>query len=260
MLSGLLYPSSGEIVVAGFVPWKREHAYLRSISMVMGNKSQLNWDIPAKDSFLVLGEIYHVPAGELKRSIDELVDLLDGHELLIKPARNLSLGERMKCELIAALLYRPKVLFLDEPTLGLDIHIQKRLRQFIGEYNRRSGATVILTSHYMADIEALCPRIIMINRGHIIYDGSLQTLARQVAPYKILRFVLSDEQKESTIIFPADVDVVEHEASSWTLQVRQSEVPAVAAYLLKSLPIVDFAVEDPPVEFVIDQVYQGKVL
>ena len=166
----------------------------------------------------------------------------------------------MKCELVAALLYKPKVLFLDEPTLGLDIHIQKRLRQFIAAYNRRTGATIILTSHYMADIEALCSRIIMINRGCIIYDGNLQALARQVAPYKVLRFMLNDEQKEKDIIFPIKVEVVEHEASSWTLQVRQSEVAAIATYLLNNLPITDLAIEEPPIESVIDQIYQGKVL
>ncbi len=260
MLSGLLYPTSGELSVVGFVPWKRQHEYLRRISMVMGNKSQINWDTPAKDSFLVLGEIYHVPIKALERTIDELADLLDIHALLTKPARNLSLGERMKCELVAALLYRPQVLFLDEPTLGLDISIQKRLRQFIAEYNRCSGATIILTSHYMADIEALCPRIIMINQGCIIYDGNLQVLARQVAPYKILRFVLHDEQREKDILFPPNVEIVVHEAPSWVIQVRQSEVPAVATYLLSSFSIVDLTIEEAPIESVIDQIYQGRAL
>ncbi|HLZ63073.1 MAG TPA: ATP-binding cassette domain-containing protein [Ktedonosporobacter sp.] len=163
VLAGLLYPTAGEVRVAGFIPWKREAAYLRSISMVMGNKSQMNWDIPPRDSFRVQGAIYRVPPAELNRTLEELVEMLDMEDILSKPVRTLSLGERMKCELVSVLLYCPKVLFLDEPTLGLDISTQRRLRQFIAEYNRCSGATVILTSHYMADVVALCPRVIMIH-------------------------------------------------------------------------------------------------
>jgi ABC-2 type transport system ATP-binding protein len=159
MLSGLLHPSSGTARVAGFTPWQRHPDYLRRISMVMGNKSQMLWDIPPMDSFHVLGEIYAVPPAEFRRSIDELIHLLEMEELLAKPVRNLSLGERMKCELAASLLYHPSVLFLDEPTLGLDVSMQLRLRRFIAEYNQRSGVTVILTSHYMADVLALCPRV-----------------------------------------------------------------------------------------------------
>ena len=179
MLSGLLHPTPGEARVAGFVPWERKHAYLRRISMVMGNKSQMLWDIPPMDSFRVLGEIYGVPPAEFRQTLDELIELLDMGELLTKPVRNLSLGERMKCELVAGLLHRPTVLFLDEPTLGLDVSMQLRLRRFLAEYNRRSGVTVILTSHYMADVMALCPRVILIHHGRLLYDGELGGLAQR---------------------------------------------------------------------------------
>lgn len=262
-LAGLLYPTSGDVRVAGFVPWKRENAYLRRISMVMGNKSQMLWDIPPRDSFQVLGEIYSVSPKDLKHTLEELFDLLDMHALLSKPVRTLSLGERMKCELVAALLYRPQVLFLDEPTLGLDISMQRRLRLFITEYNRRTGATVLLTSHYMADVEALCTRIIMINHGQIIYDGQLRALASRFAPHKLLRLVLGDELTETdaaALSFPTGVEVVEHENASWTLSVAQAEVSTVTALLLNSLPVLDLSIEEPPIEAVIDHIYQEGVL
>jgi ABC-2 type transport system ATP-binding protein len=262
MLAGLLYPTAGEVRVAGFVPWERKPDYLRRISMVLGNKSQMLWDIPPRDSFRVLGEIYGVPARELGQTVDELIDLLDMEALLAKPVRTLSLGERMKCELVAALLYRPTVLFLDEPTLGLDVSMQQRFRRFIREYNRRSGATILLTSHYMADVEALCPRIILINAGQVLYDGSLQQLASRLVPYKLLRVTLSDEHSGNggDALFPASVDVLEHEASSWTMRVRQTEVVQVTASILTGLPVVDVAIEDPSIESVIDSIYQGGAL
>lgn len=261
MLSGLLYPTLGEVHVAGFVPWKREMEYLKRISMVMGNKSQMLWDIPPRDSFFVLGEIYRIPRTKLQQTLDELVDLLDIGELLIKPVRNLSLGERMKCELVAALLYQPAVLFLDEPTLGLDVTMQRRLRQFIAEYNRRSGATIILTSHYMADVEALCPRVIVINHGQLLYDGTLHKLVSRLAPCKLLRLSLSNEEGEHMMLeLPANIEVTEHEGVSWTLSVPQAEVPALTSHLLNTLPIIDLAIEEAPIEAVIEQVYQGGVL
>jgi ABC-2 type transport system ATP-binding protein len=262
MLAGLLYPTAGEVRVAGFVPWERRPDYLRRISMVLGNKSQMLWDIPPRDSFRVLGEIYGVPARELWQTVDELVDLLDMEVLLAKPVRTLSLGERMKCELVAALLYRPEVLFLDEPTLGLDVSMQQRFRRFILEYNRRSGATILLTSHYMADVEALCPRIILINEGRVLYDGKLQQLASRLAPYKLLRVTLNDEggSNDGEALFPAGVDILEHVASSWTIRVRQAEVAQVTASILTRLPVVDVAIEDPSIESVIDSIYQGGAL
>jgi ABC-2 type transport system ATP-binding protein len=262
MLAGLLYPTAGEVRVAGFVPWQRKPDYLRRISMVLGNKSQMLWDIPPKDSFRVLGEIYRVPPSEVNGTLDELFDLLDMAAILAKPVRTLSLGERMKCELVAALLYRPAVLFLDEPTLGLDISMQRRLRRCIGEYNARTGATVILTSHYMADVEALCPRVIMINRGQLVYDGNLHALANQLAPYKLLRVTIDDDQVggHDTPVFPLEVEIVGHEQATWTLSVRQAEAPAIAAHILNTLPVVDLAIEDPAIETIIETIYQGGAL
>jgi ABC-2 type transport system ATP-binding protein len=260
MLSGLLHPTAGEARVLGHVPWERKPAYLRQISMVLGNKSQMLWDIPPLDTFRVLGEIYGVSPTALKDVVDELVDLLEMEALLSKPVRNLSLGERMKCELVAGLLHRPRVLFLDEPTLGLDVSMQGRLRRFLAEYNRRSGVTMILTSHYMADVVALCPRVILIHHGQLLYDGELGGLAQRLAPFKLVRVSLGNGQlgAEDKLVLPDSVDIVERDLSSGrlVLRVNRSEAPAVTAHLLGALPVVDLSVEDPPIEVVIDQIYQ----
>lgn len=256
MLAGLLYPTAGEARVLGFRPWERCPAYLRQISMVLGNKSQLNWDIPPLDSFRVLGEIYHVPPAELRATLDELIALLELEALLSKPVRNFSLGERMKCELVAGLLHRPRVLFLDEPTLGLDVSVQGRLRRFLAEYNRRRGVTVILTSHYMADVTALCPRVILIHHGQLLYDGELQGLAQRLAPFKLVRLALADANGQVAPALPPQVDLVEQENGRLTLRVARDATPALTAQLLNTLPVVDLAVEDPPLEAVMDQIYQ----
>jgi ABC-2 type transport system ATP-binding protein len=258
ILSGLLHPTAGQVRVAGFVPWERRADYLRRISMVLGNKSQMLWDIPPMDTFRVLGEIYGVPPRELEQILDELIELLDMQDLLAKPVRNFSLGERMKCELVAGLLHRPAVLFLDEPTLGLDVSMQNRLRRFMGEYNRRSGATVILTSHYMADVVALCPRVILIHHGCLLYDGKLDGLAQQLAPFKLIRVSLSDGHTRSStdLGLPAGVEVIERDNGRLALRVGRAEAPSITAQLLNTLPVADLAVEDPPIEAVIDQIYQ----
>ena len=257
ILSGLLVPTSGEARVLGFVPWERRAEYLRRISMVLGNKSQMLWDIPPLDTFHVLGEIYRVTPAQFRDTLDELVALLEMDDLLAKPVRNLSLGERMKCELVAGLLHRPEVLFLDEPTLGLDVSMQGRLRRFLAEYNQRRGVTVILTSHYMADVVALCPRVILIHHGQLLYDAELQGLARQLAPFKLIRVALGNGPNGHNLALPPGVDIVEHEDGRLTLRVSRSEAPALTAHLLNTLPVADLAVEDPPIEAVIDQVYQG---
>jgi ABC-2 type transport system ATP-binding protein len=260
MLSGLLYPTAGEVRVAGYVPWERRPAYLGRISMLLGNKSQMLWDIPPLDSFRVLAQIYRVPPDTFQRTLDELIDLLDMHDLLTKPVRNFSLGERMKCELVAGLLHRPDVLFLDEPTLGLDVSMQSRLRRFLATYGRRTGATVILTSHYMADVVALCPRVILIHHGQLLYDGALEGLARRLAPFKLIRMALRDGHAGDNVALPSSVDLVERENGRLTLRVARSEAPSLTAHLLNSLPVADLAVEDPPIEAVIDQIYQeGEV-
>ena len=185
ILAGLLFPTGGEVSVLGYTPWQRRGEYLRQISMVLGNKSQLTWDIPARDSFEVLREIYRVPRDAFRRTSTELIDLLDAGGLLAKPVRTLSLGERMKCELIAAFLHQPRLVFLDEPTLGLDVTMQRRLREFIAERNA-DGVTVLLTSHYMADVQALCRRVALINEGSLVFDGALDELSARVAPFKLL--------------------------------------------------------------------------
>jgi ABC-2 type transport system ATP-binding protein len=183
MLSGLLYPTSGDATVLGHVPSKREREFLRRITLVMGNRNQLQWDLPALDSFELNRAIYRIPRPDFTPLRDELIELLDVGDLVRKPVRNLSLGERMKVEIVGSLLHRPKVLFLDEPTIGLDITMQKRIRSFVAEYNRRYEATVLLTSHYMADVEALCKRVIVIHHGQILFDGQLARLGDRFAAW-----------------------------------------------------------------------------
>lgn len=256
ILSGLLHPTGGEVRVAGETPWERKPDYLRQISMVIGNRSQMTWDIPPLDTYAVLAEIYRVPSRELQGRIDELADMLDIRALLTKPVRNLSLGERMKCELVASLLHHPAVLFLDEPTLGLDVSTQRRLREFIREYNRRTGATIILTSHYMADVEALCSRLMVIHHGRLIYDGALTGLVQQLAPFKLIRLTLNGGYSCVPDELTSQVTVTEQDDDGHlTLRTSRDQVAAITARLLETLPVVDLAVEEPPIEAVIDQFY-----
>jgi ABC-2 type transport system ATP-binding protein len=259
MLAGLLHPSGGELRVAGFTPWERKPAFLRAISMVLGNKSQMIWDIPPVDSFRVLAEIYSVPAAEYRQTLDELVELLEMQAILGKPVRTLSLGERMKCELAAGLLYRPSVLFLDEPTLGLDVSMQARLRDFFKAYNRRSGATIILTSHYMADVTALCPRVILIHHGQLLYDGALTGLTARLAPFKIIRLALAEGADGIGPELEALTggSLLEEGEGSYRLRVARADTPHITAALLQRYQLADLTVEDPPVEAVIDQIYQS---
>jgi ABC-2 type transport system ATP-binding protein len=257
MLAGLLHPTSGEARVLGHTPWKREPAYLRQISLVMGNRNQLLWDIPAMDSFLVNQAIYQVPEKQFRETLDELVELLDLSGLLKKPVRGLSLGERMKCELAASLLHRPAVLFLDEPTLGVDVTMQGRIRQFIADHNERHGATVLLTSHYMADVTALCRRIIVIHHGKLLYDGGLDALSDLIAPFKLVRLDVETEEDAKRV--EAYGEVTQRDGTKVSLRLPRSETSSVVARLLSELPIVDLTVEDPPIEEVIEQVFKEGV-
>ena len=234
MLSGLLHPTAGEARVLGHVPWRREKEYLRRISMVMGNRSQLIWDIPAMDSFLVNQAVYRVPETQFRQTLEELTELLDLGALLNKQVRSLSLGERMKCELAASLLHRPAVLFLDEPTIGVDVTMQTRIRQFVAEYNRRHGATIILTSHYMADVTALCRRVIVIHHGRILYDGGLSDLVQRMAPFKLIEIDL--ECEPNGLDLSRFGEVIRREGQKLVLQVPKAETPAVTARLLAELP------------------------
>jgi len=257
MLAGLLHPTSGDASVLGHVPWRREREFLRSISLVMGNRNQLVWDIPAMDSFLVNQAIYQIPERQFRETLDELITLLDLGPVVKKPVRGLSLGERMKCELAAALLHRPQVLFLDEPTLGVDVTMQGRIRQFIADHNRRHGSTVLLTSHYMADVTALCRRVIVIHHGRLLYDGDLARLAERIAPFKLVR--IDVEGTAAAERAEGIAEVTAREESKLTLRVPKAETSTVVSRLLTELPVVDLTVEDPPIEEVIDQIYQGAV-
>ena len=263
MLAGLLYPTAGAARVEGFVPWERHADFLRRISLVMGNRHQLWWDNTVLDSFHVLGEIYRVPRDEAAHTLDELVATLEIEDLLPKMARNLSLGERMKCELAASLLHRPRVLFLDEPTLGLDVTMQVRPRRFIADYNRRDGATVILTSHYMADVVSLCSRVILIHEGQLLFDGELARLAERMAPFKLIRVAVGEGSLQAIDALLAElgpaVTITERNDRRFALRVRRTNASSVAARLLNAIPLADITVEDPPIEAVIDQVYREGI-
>jgi ABC-2 type transport system ATP-binding protein len=256
MLSGLLHPTGGTARVMGFVPWERGPRYLRQISMVLGNKSQMLWDIPPTDTFRVLAEIYGLERSEYSRVLDELVELLEMRDLLPRPVRTLSLGERMKCELVAGLLHGPRVLFLDEPTLGLDVSMQGRLRRFLAAYGKKTGVTMILTSHYMADVVALCPRVILIHRGGLLYDGLLGELAERIAPFKLIRLTLEADIGPESLALPDGVEIVERESGRFVLRAGRREAPSLTAHLLRTLPVADLSVEDPPIEAVIDRAYR----
>ncbi len=251
MLSGLLYVSGGEARVLGHVPSKRERDFLRRISLVMGNRNQLQWDLPALDSFELNRSIYQIPRPDFLALRDELIALLDVGDLVRKPVRQLSLGERMKVEIVGSLLHRPDVLFLDEPTIGLDVTMQKRIREFVGEYRRRHGATVMLTSHYMADVEALCERVIVIHHGRILFDGDLAALADTVAAWKTIAVALENGAGDLS----GYGEVIHRDGDLVTLRVPKAETARVTARLLAEQEVVDLNVEDPPIEDVIELVF-----
>ena len=256
MLSGLLYPTSGQVRVLGFEPWKRDHKYLKQMSLVMGQKNQLWWDLPAQESFILNKEIYEVPDAQYKKTLNELVDLLDVKEILNVQVRKLSLGQRMKCELIAALLHSPKVLFLDEPTIGLDVVMQKAMRDFIAEYNKKYKATIILTSHYMEDVKKLAKRVIVIDHGKILFDGKLQDIIDKYAENKILTIELSEEVKRADLEKFGTIDRLEY--PQVVLKVDRTRASKIAAALLEKLPVADINIEEPPIEAIIRRVFNRK--
>jgi ABC-2 type transport system ATP-binding protein len=253
-LSGLLYPTSGQVNVLGFTPHKRERNYLTQFTLVMGQRNQLLWDLPAMETFLVNQAIYGVPEKEFREMLDELVALLNLEPLLTKQVRKLSLGERMKCELAASLLHRPKVLFLDEPTIGLDLTAQAAIRDFILTHNRRHNATVLLTSHYMADVTALAARILVIESGRLIYDGDLGGLVERTAPYKLLRLTL--EKPVDGHHLSALGEIESADGLKVVLRVPRRNTKDVAARALASLPVADVTVEEPQVEEIIREVFR----
>ncbi len=256
MLSGLLYPTSGEGKVLGYVPHRRERDYLRQITLVTGQRNQLIWDIPAIDSYELFKAIYEIEPEQFERTKNEFIELLELKDLIRKPVRNLSLGERMKVEIAGALMHRPGVLFLDEPTLGLDVPMQRRVRRFIADYSQEEGATVLLTSHYMADVVALCKRVIVIHHGEILFDGDLAALADRFTSHK--KIVVKPAERGLDL---SDYgEVIESEMGSVSFRVPRDQVPQVTARLLAEVPIVDLTVEDPPIEDVIETVFaEGSV-
>ena len=251
MLSGLLHPSAGTLSVLGHVPARREKELLRQITLVMGQRNQLQWDLPVADSLELNRVIYRIPRADFDGIARELTELLELQPLLNKPVRNLSLGERMKCETAAALLHRPKVLFLDEPTIGLDVTMQRRIRTFIGEYNRRYQSTVLLTSHYMADVEALCKRVLVIHHGKLLYDGELARLAERFSPHKTITVKLENGAADLS----AYGEVLSKDEGQVTLRVPKNEAAAVTAKLLAGLQVQDLTIADPPIEDVIERVF-----
>ncbi len=250
LLSGVITPSSGDAHVMGFVPWKRENAYRRRFALVMGQKNQLWWDLPAQESFRLHQNIYRIEPARFAETRDELVELLNVGRLLGQPVRELSLGERMKMELIAALLHSPEVLFLDEPTIGLDVVAQHNIQMFLRRYQQVRGVTILLTSHYMKDVEALCQRVVIIAHGQIMYDGSLAGIIDRFSGHKVITLQFPASER-----LPGDLarygDVLEESAPRVKLRVDRPRVTEVLAHILDSHAIEDVSVEDPPLEEVI---------
>lgn len=255
-LTGLLFPTSGEISVLGFQPWERKNEFLKNIAFVMGQKNQLWWDLPPMETFILNKEIYELSDQHFNQVLDDLAGLLDAREILKTPTKKLSLGQRMKCELIAALLHTPKVLFLDEPTIGLDVVVQKKLREFIRDYNQKYNSTIILTSHYMKDVEALAQRVIIINSGKILYDGKLANLVKKFSPYKTISVVLNKPVEENEFVNLGKIKSFEY--PKVTLSVKSKESNQVAAEILKSFPVEDINIEEADIEDVIRQVFENK--
>jgi ABC-2 type transport system ATP-binding protein len=253
VLAGLLHPSSGEVRVDGHIPQRREDTFLKKITLVMGQKQQLLWDLPPSETFALNRAIYEVPEAQFRTTLAELTELLELGDLVNKPTRTLSLGERMKCELAASLIHRPQVLFLDEPTIGLDVSMQVVIRDFIKAYNERTGATLILTSHYMDDVAALCPRVVVIDRGLLSYDGSLDELARRIRPEKRLVLRLDGPVDRATL--ESVGRVVSTDAAGVVLQVAQDGVNAAISRALSTLPVHDLTVENAPLEEVMSELF-----
>jgi ABC-2 type transport system ATP-binding protein len=254
MLSGLLYPTSGSASVLGYTPWQRDDGYRRQFALLLGQKNQLWWDLPARESLELNAKIYGIPNAALQRTVDELTELLSVRDKLNVMVRELSLGERMKMELIAALLHQPKVLFLDEPTIGLDVVSQKVVREFLERYNAKRKTTILLTSHYMADIQALCRRVIIIDHGTIFFDGQLNEVLDRFADFKLITVQCSDHHAG-----PADLsrfgEVVEQTSDHVKLKVKRDRVIPVCKAVLDELPVSDIDIQEVPIEEVIRQIF-----
>lgn len=257
-LSGLLYPTSGEVAVLGFTPFERKPTFLKQIALVMGQKNQLWWDLPPMETFLLNKEIYEIPHERFQNTLAELTELLEVKDILKIQVRKLSLGQRMKCELIAALIHCPKVLFLDEPTIGLDVVMQKKMRDFIKTYNEKFKSTILLTSHYMDDVKELCQRIIIIDKGKILYDGALDNLVKKYARYKTLSVVFEEYVDPKKLVKIGEIKSFEYPKAIIKVDRHTSNLAASA--LLQEFPVADLNIEEPEIEDIIREVFSGKYL
>ena len=257
MLTGLIYPSSGQVRVAGYIPYRRQTQFLQKMSLIMGQKQQLLWDLPALDSLRINAAVYQISEKIFQRRLQELNEMLSLGEKLTQPVRKLSLGERMKAELLAALLHHPQVLFLDEPTLGLDVNAQVAVREFLKEYNQRYGATILLTSHYMADITALCQRVMIIHKGNLMYDGDLEKLLERYAPCREVRVELAQSLPKSKLARYAQIEDIQGQEVRFL--VPREKLTATVAQLLAQLEVVDLSITDPPVEDVIGRLFSTGI-
>jgi ABC-2 type transport system ATP-binding protein len=256
MLSGLLYPSRGEATVLGYVPWKRQNNFKRQFALVLGQKNQLWWDLPASESLELNRVIYGLEKADAQRTIDELTELLDVRDKLGVMVRELSLGERMKLELIAALLHRPRVLFLDEPTIGLDVVSQKKVREFLRDYTSRNRITTLLTSHYMQDIEELCDRVVIIDHGRVFFDGALQAIIDRLATHKIV--TLTRRRGLAEVDYAPYGEVLEKSADQVRLKIARNRIVNTSRDLISALEVDDFTVEDVPIEDIIREVFAER--
>jgi ABC-2 type transport system ATP-binding protein len=258
VLTGLVHPTTGQVEVLGHTPFKRQRDFLRQITLVMGQKQQLIWDLPAMDSLRINAAVYEIPPKEFEKRLGELCEMLDLKKELTQPVRKLSLGQRMKAEFMAAMIHHPKVLFLDEPTLGLDINAQTAVRSFLRDYNQKHQAAILLTSHYMADITALCQRVLLIHEGKLMYDGSLDRLVEQFSPYREVKLELAGEVSAEQLASFGEVESVEGRMAR--LIIRREELTATIGRLLDQLNVKDLTITDPPVEQIISKIFkQGKV-
>lgn len=257
MLSGLIFPTTGDATVLGHVPWKREDAFRRQFSLVMGQKNQLWWDLPAADSFQLHREIYSIPLAAFQKTLGELTELFGVAALARQPVRELSLGERMKMELIAALLHQPQLLLLDEPTIGLDVVAQVTIQKCLREYNERRGVTILLTSHYMRDVEALCKRVLIITHGKLVYDGPLARIVEQFGTHKLVKLQFEADIPPGLERFG---EILHREGPTADLKVDRTKVAEVLAAILDKHTIVDMSVQDPPLDQMIARVFEeGQV-
>ncbi len=255
-LSGLLHPTSGSIETLGFNPWEKKTEFKRQISLVMGQKNQLWWDLPAMDSFLLNKAIYGVEDDKFKKVLSELTSLLEIEGVLSTPIRKLSLGQRMKCEFIGSLLHSPRLLLLDEPTIGLDVVSQKNIRDFIKDYNKKYNSTVILTSHNMEDVKKLCKRVMIIDKGKLVYDGTLDNISKRFSQSKKITVVFS--KKENLEKISKIVKVKEVDSSKFIFNVKRNQVSSVVSKILNDFSVVDLSIEEPPIEDVIRDLFVGK--